>query len=152
MKNNKHKKPQGRVIKELAEHFEADLKKTLPITVSTDGSVAYKDYYVKLNHHKNWGLYRKGNTDEVDQFYLKTCAIMAAKAYNNTHLDKFFEIKRLDNRYWANYCDQMIYRHNIKTAKDYNRFLVLLNKLEHTTFLTEHYKEEISTMFKWSFV
>jgi hypothetical protein len=88
----------------------------------------------------------------IDQFFLKTSALMAANAYSKTNLDKFFEIKRLDNQYWANYCDTQIYRHNIKKAKEYDRYLILLNKLEQTEFKTEHYKEEISRMFKWSFV
>jgi hypothetical protein len=77
---------------------------------------------------------------------------MAAKAYSSVNLDKFYEIKRADNLYWANYCDLQVYRKNIKTAKEFERYLILLNKLEHTEFLTEHYKEKISMMFKWSFV
>ena len=77
---------------------------------------------------------------------------MAAKAYNNTQLEKYFEIKRLDNRYWASYCDTLVYKKNIKTAKDFERYLILLNKLEHSNALSMHFKEEISRMFRWSFV
>ena len=77
---------------------------------------------------------------------------MAAKEYSKSSIEKFIEIKRLDTRYWAYYSDTMIYSKNIKTAKDYDRYLVLLNKLEHSKFLAEHFQEKISTMFKWSFV
>lgn len=77
---------------------------------------------------------------------------MGAKAYNNTHIDKFFEIKRLDNQYWASYSDLLVYKKNIKTAKEFDRYVILLNKLEDTETKTEHYREQISRMFKWSFV
>jgi phage tail tape-measure protein len=77
---------------------------------------------------------------------------MAAKAYTKTQLEKYFEIKRLDNRYWASHCDILVYKKNIKTAKDFERYLILLNKLEHSDALATHFKEEISRMFRWSFV
>jgi len=151
-KSNKTKKPKEKVIKELAQHFEEDLKKSLPISVQPDGSIVYKSYYIKKNANENWGLFSMNTRDQVNEFYLKTCALMAAKAYSTVNLDKFHEIKRADNRYWSNYCDSQVYRKNIKTAKEFERYLILLNKLEHTEFLAEHYKEEISRMFKWSFV
>jgi len=150
MKNTN--KPKTKVLKEIAAHFEEDLKKTLPISVQPNGSIVYKDYYIKQNKLGNWGLYARRTHDEVAQFYLKTCALMAAKSYDKAHLDKFQEIKQLDTRYWANHCDTQIYRKNIKTATEFDRYVILLNKLEQTEFLTEHYKEEISRMFKWSFV
>ena len=151
-KSSKTTKPQGRVIKELAQHFEEDLKKSLPISIQPNGTVVYKSYYIKKNSNENWGLFNMNTHDQINEFYLKTCALMAAKAYSNINLDKFHEIKRADNRYWSNYCDSQVYRKNIKTAKEFERYLILLNKLEHTEFLAEHYKEEISRMFKWSFV
>jgi hypothetical protein len=141
-----------KVIKELAAQFEADLNKTLPISIQPDGSIVYKEFYIKENQLGNWGLYHLKTKDEVDQYYLKTCALMAARAYSRTSLERFFEIKRLDNQYWANHCDSLIYKRNIKLTKDNNRYLVLLNKLEHSEFLAGHYKEKISTMFKWTFV
>jgi hypothetical protein len=152
MKNTKTKKPKEKLIKDLAQHFEQDLKKSLPISVQPNGGIVYKDYYIKENKLGNWGLYNRHTHDEVNQYYLKTCALMAAKYYDIAHLDKFHEVKQLDTRYWAHFCDTQIYRKNIKTAKDFDRYLILLNKLEHTEFLAEHYKEEISKMFTWSFV
>jgi ribosome-interacting GTPase 1 len=148
----KNKKPKDKVIKELAQHFEEDIKRSLPISIQPNGNIVYKGYYIKKNTFENWALYNLNTHDLIEQFYLKTSALMAAKAYNNIQLEKYFEIKRLDNQYWANYSDTLIYRNNIKKAKDFSRYLVLLNKLEHTEFLAEHYKEEISKMFKWSFV
>ena len=77
---------------------------------------------------------------------------MAAKAYLSTNLNRYFEIKRLDNKYWASYSDNQIYKKNIKTAKDSDRFMILLNKLEDSEAQATHFKEAISRMFKWSFV
>ena len=137
-KTNKSKKPQAKVIKQLAKQFEDDIKRTLPVSIQPNGNIVYKDYYIKKNAFDNWALYNLRTHDFIEQFYLKTSALMAAKAYNNVQLEKYFEIKRLDNQYWANYCDTLIYRNNIKKAKDFNRYLVLLNKLEHTEHLAEH--------------
>ena len=77
---------------------------------------------------------------------------MATKAYQGTNLNRYFEIKRLDNKYWSSYSDNQVYKRNIKTAKDFDRYLILLNRLEHSKTQAEHFKEEISRMFKWSFV
>jgi hypothetical protein len=148
----KPKKPRAKVVQELAAHFEQDLNKTLQLSIQPDGSVVYKNYLIKINELGNWGIYSIQSTHSVDEFYLKTSAVMAAKAYHNTNLTKFFEIKHLDQKYWSNYCDTLVYKNNIKTAKDFERYMILLNKLEHTEFLTGHYKEQISMMFKWSFV
>ena len=98
-------------------------------------------------------MYNYGSKTVIEEYYLKTCALMAAKAYNNSlHLTKFFEIKQLDNHYWANHSDLQVYKKNIKTVKEFDRYIILLNKLEDTEYKTEHFKEKISRMFKWSFV
>jgi hypothetical protein len=148
----KQNKPKQSVIKELASQFEAELNKSLPITVRKDGSLLYKSFVIKQNRNNNWAIYHAGSNDSIDEFYLKTCALMAAKAYQGTNLNKYFEIKRLDNKYWSSYSDNQVYKRNIKTAKDSERFMILLNKLEDSEAHATHFKEEISRMFKWSFV
>ena len=141
----------NRTVSELASTFEEELKKTLPITVHPSGSIAYKDYAIVKNKSGNWCIYHVRSKDKVDEFYLRTTALMAAKAYSQSKLEKFHEIKRLDNRYWANFFDYQTSSKNIKNAKEFDRYTILLNKLEHSKHLTEYYKEEISRMFKWSF-
>ena len=148
----KNRKPSGKVIKELAHHFEADFNKSLPISVHPNGNILYKDYLIKKNQHENWSVYHKSNNDLVEQFYLKTSALMAAKAYHLTQMDRFKHIKDIDTRYWANYSESNVFRHNMNRSKDYERFLILLNKLEHSTDKASILKEEISAMFKRSFV
>jgi hypothetical protein len=152
MKKYNKKYKQQKAVKELAEQFTIELDKQLPLTVLPDGSVVYKEYLVKQMTNANWGIYHVMSKSLVEQYFLKTCALMAAKAYYKTDMFKFSEIKQLDNRYWASYCDNLVYKKNIKTAKDFERYLVLLNKLEDSEQKAQHYKEEISSMFKWSFV
>jgi len=151
MKKSKRKIPTIR-IKELAKELSSELEQKLPLTVLPDGGIVYKRYLVKQTKDGNWAVYDYKNRNLIEQYFLKTCALMAAKAYNNIQLDKFHEIKRLDNCYWANHSDTQIFKQNIKLAKDFGRYLILLNKLEESEFKETHYKEEISKMFKWSFV
>jgi len=150
MKKYNKSQPKPRVIKELAAHFDHDMTVTMAVTPLPDGSLAYKGYIIKQLPSQNWGLYQANHL--IEEFFLKTCALMAAKAYHTIQLHKFFEIKQLDRRYQANYCDSMTFKHNIKTAKDTERYMILLNKLEHSDAQTTHFKEKISQMFKWSFV
>jgi hypothetical protein len=96
-------------------------------------------------------LLTEGN-GQIDQFFLKTCAIMAAKAWDRNDMQRFHSIKTLDTNYWTNYTENLVYKKNIKTAKDSDRFMILLNKLEDSEARVTHFKEAISRMFKWSFV
>jgi hypothetical protein len=148
----KNKKPSGKVIKDLAQHFEADFNKSLPISIHPNGSILYKDYMIKKNQFENWGIYLRSNNDLVEQFYLKTSALMAAKAYDRVQIELFKQIKEIDTRYWANYSESAVFRNNMNKSKDYERFLILLNKLEHSTSKAVALKEEISNMFKRAFV
>ena len=148
----KQNKPKTAVIKELASQFEAELNKSMPVTLRKDGSLLYKNYVIKQNNNNNWALYYDGSNESIDEFYLRTCALMGAKAYQSTDLTRYFEIKRLDNKYWASYSDNQVYKKNIKTAKDSERFMILLNKLEDSETQAQYFKETISRMFKWSFV
>jgi hypothetical protein len=146
------KKTNTKVIKHLAEHFSVELDKKLPITVMPNGGMLYKDYLVKEMKNGNWGVYNYKQKNLIDQFYLKSCALMAAKAHASTNLTVFSEVKQLDNRYWASHGDYVVYKHNIKTAKDFDRYLILLTRLEESQLKEAYYKEEISNKFKWSFV
>jgi hypothetical protein len=152
MKNTKTKtKPKAKVIKELANQFEAELKNTLPISIQPDGSIVYKNFLIKKTALGNWGLYNLHTKVLLDQYFLKSCALMSARAYSKTDLNKYFEIKQLDSKYWASYSDNQVYQVNIKKAKDFNRYMILLNKLEDSGARAEQFKEQISRMFKWSF-
>ena len=147
----KQNKPKPKFIQELAGQFEEELNRALPLSIQPDGSVIYKNFIVKKTKLGNWGLYNLKSKYLIDEYHLKTCALMGAKQYT-INLNKFFEIKRVDTQYWANYSDNQVYRINIKKVKDFSRYLILLNKLEYSQERTDHFKEQISRMFKWTFV
>lgn len=151
MKKSTRKNPTIR-LKELAKELNSEFGNLMQLTVLSDGSIAYKDYIVKKTKQGNWAIFNFKTKTYVDQFYMKTCALMAAKAYEAVNLEKFHEIKRIDNLYWSNYTNSIVFQHNIKLAKDYERYLVLLNRLEESNLKRAYYQDEISRMFKWSFV
>lgn len=145
------KQPRAKVVKALAVQFEEELNKSLPITVQRDGSIVYKGQYIKVKKNGNWGLYNLSNRDQVGEFFLKTCALMAAKAYDRSQMERYLEIKRIDSAYWANYSDSLVFRNNIKKAANFDKYVIMLNRLEESELQSERFKEEISRMFKWSF-
>ena len=149
MKKNKIPKQK---FKELAAQFEKELESQYPVHVMPNGNIVYKDFVVKETKQGNWALCNYKSQALIEQFYLKTCALMAAKAYYNIQLSKFSEIKHLDSRYWSSHMDVHVFKQNIKTAKEFERYLILLNRLEDAENKERFYRDEISRMFKLSFV
>jgi len=139
-------------ITKLADVLDIEFKKIVPLIPLPDGSVVYKNYIVKQDKQGNWLIHTKGSPTVHGQFNLKTCALIAAKALTYMQLQRYNEIKDLDNKYWSNVYRTSVYEHNIKSAKDLDRYLILLNKLEDSRWKAGHYKEEISKLFRWSFV
>jgi len=145
-------KSKSQKIKDIATQLANEFDNKLQLTVLPNGSVAYKNYIVKEIKNKNWAVYEKDSKQFIGQFFLKSCALMAAKAHDKVNIVRFNEVKQLDTKYWANHSDSMIFKHNIKKAKDIDRYLILLTKLERSTTLRDYYKDKISRMFSWSFV
>jgi hypothetical protein len=140
-------------VKELAEDFGNTLTKQLPVILLKNGAIGYKDFIIKQNSLGRWGIHSIHNLKEtVGEYNLKTCALMAAKAYNSTQIARFNEIKELDNHYQANHIEHQVYKKNIKSAKELDKYIILLNKLEESVFKTEAYKQKITTMFHYAFV
>jgi hypothetical protein len=146
------KKQKHNLIKDLAGQLSHEVDQNLPIKPLPNGSIAYKTYIIKETANGYWRLYNTTNKTLIDQFFLKTCALMAAKAYDSANIAKYIEVKYLDNKYWASYSDTLVYRNNIKKTKNTERYLILLNKLENSDSLAAHFRIKISNMFKWSFV
>jgi len=152
MKNTKKKNKKPIPIKELAEHLETEVNKQLNVVILPNGAVAYKDYVIKLTAQGNWGVYNYKNSDFIEQFYLKSCALMAAREYNRADLQRFNEIKIIDRKYWSHHSDEQRCKKYMPATKDFERYQILLNKLEYSKDKAEHYRDQISRMFKWSFV
>lgn len=139
-------------IREIANELDAEFKKHVNLVVLKDGSVVYKDYLIKENKHKNWCIYRIGGfKDLIGEFKLKTCALLAAKAYGSSNLVRYTEVKDLDTQYWSNHCDHINYKRIIKLSLDFDRYIIILNKLEDSEFKEMHFKDKITAMFRSSF-
>jgi uncharacterized membrane protein len=152
MKKYNKKLKNKTVISDLAEQLSRELDINLPVTVLPNGDISYKAYIIRKLPNGNWGIFDVVFKELKDQFYLKTCALMAAKAQHHVNINRYNEVKQLDSQYWASQSDLQVYRKNIKTAKEFERFVILLNKLEETDIKHQHLRERISMMFKWSFV
>lgn len=138
-------------IKEIAGELDAEFKKQMKLAILPNGSVGYKDYVVKQNKRQNWCLYSVANSTLIDEFKLKSCALMAAKAYHSTSLNKYFEIKELDNQYWSNHSSAINFRRFIKQSIPLDRYIIILNKLEESERKEALYKGRITSMFHSSF-
>lgn len=148
MKNTKIKN----VIRDLADEFVNEFNASLPIIMLPNGDVVYKDFVIKKTlNNNNWGLFNFKTKDLISEFFLKTCALIAAKEYNNLHFGRYHQIKHLDKRYQAHYGDILVYQHNIKKIKDTNDYALVLNKLEESQSRAKEYQVQISRLFKCSF-
>ena len=63
-------KPKPKVVQELAKQFEADLNRSLPISIQPNGSIVYKQYFIKQIANGNWGLFSLASKDLIEEFYL----------------------------------------------------------------------------------
>ena len=150
---HKSKSQKQQEIKALAATLDVEFKNIIPLVPLPNGAVAYKDYVVKQTKIGSWGIFMsRTGSDCHGEFNLKTCALIAAKALSLVQLEKYQEIKQLDNKYWSNHYRSTVYEYNIKRTKDFERYLILLNKLEDSKWKASHYKGEISKLFHWSFV
>lgn len=140
------------VIKDLAEQLSSEFNSKIEVHILPNGDISYKNYIIRKLPNNNWGIFDIIFMELKDEFYLKTCALMAAKAHGHLNLDRYYEVKRLDSQYWSSYSDLQVYKKNIKSAQEFERYLILLNKLEETDIKHKNIKDKISTMFKWSFV
>jgi hypothetical protein len=150
MKNSN--KPSPALLKALATHFEEDFKHNLPVVIHNDGNMTYKKFVILKSPHETWGVFESESKSCLGHFFLKTCAIMIAKASHDKNYYKMLEIKQLDTNYWTHYFNKQVYKTNIKKTKSPIRQQILLSKLENSRDKVEFYKSRISNMFKYSFV
>lgn len=139
-------------LQELAEDFSSLYDKKVQITVLPNGSISYKNFIIKPSKRGTFQIYYSYNlNDPVEEYNLKSCALMAAKAYNTVQINRFFEIKDLDTRYNTSFTECQLFKKNIKIAKDFDRYVILLNKLEEADLKARYYKEKITVMFRNTF-
>ncbi len=138
-------------LQELAEDFGSVFDKKVQITVLPNGVISYKNFLIKPSKRGTYGIYYGHSVDPVEVYHLKSCALMAAKAYNTVQINRFFEIKELDTRYSTSHTELLLFKQNIKLAKDFDRYVILLNKLEEADLKAKYYKDKITVMFRNAF-
>jgi hypothetical protein len=146
------KKQQTKLIKEFAKYFDQELQTTLPINVLPDGSLLYKDFLVKQLDNTYWGVYNMLSKDLINEYFLKSCALIAAKEYSNRHYEKYYAVKILDSKYASVTNDTSVFKHNIELVLDDEKYHIMLTRLEESTSLSQYYRQLILRLFRQSFI
>jgi hypothetical protein len=146
------KQPSKNIIKEFANYFDQELQTTLPLSVMPDGSLVYKNFLVKQLDNMNWGMYNIESKDLINQYYLKSSALIASKAYNHRHYAQYYEINNLDKKYATLLNDNSVFKHNIELTTDNEKYQILLTRLEESITQFQHYQKLILRLFRQSFI
>jgi hypothetical protein len=139
-----------RQAKQLETFLEDEFKKKLPLVVLADKSIIYKRYTIRQNKQGSWALSLAGG-DVIDQFRIKTTAILAAKFYDQTNFNRYNEVKSLDIQYWNNSVDASFFKYRCDHATDLIKRDIFMWRWEQVDHRAKRYKEQISSMFKANF-
>jgi len=146
------KHPSKTIIKEFASYFDQELQSTLPLAVMPDGSLVYKNFLVKQLDNMNWGMYNIDSKDLINQYHLKSSALIASKAYNYRQYEKYYEINELDKKYAVLSNDTIVFKHNIELTSDAEKYAILLTRLEESVSQFQFYQTLILRLFRQSFI
>lgn len=135
---------------ELENFFVEEIKKEIPLVVVSDNFLLYKNIKIKRSKNGIWNLYTKTG-DKIASFKIKTTASLAAKFYDKTDFKNFSLTKVLDQGYWNNYNDSEIFKYKLKTTKDYIKRDLFVARYELAKSRADHYKKEITSLFKVNF-
>lgn len=145
-------KKHNNIINQFATYFDQELQTTLPISILPDKSLLYKNFLVKQNDQLSWELYNLNSKDLVNDYYSKSCALVAAKAYYHRHYNQYYEINDLDRMYQLWYNQTLFFKHSIDQTTDYDRYEVLLTRLEESNAKSEYFRNMILRLFRHSFI
>lgn len=145
------KKVKKRTIKRLAVDLEQELFASLDIMPLPDESIIFRSVLVKQLANDNWAIIHINSRDIIDQFFLRTTALLAADAYSRLNLSDLKTIKRLDNQYWSHHWDTILMSTNIKFIKNYSKYLVALNKFENSQIKKQFFGDQIVKRFRSTF-
>jgi hypothetical protein len=140
------------LTKELKKYFDQELQAYLPLTVLPNGDLSYPPFLIIHLNNGNWGIVNALSKDLIDQFFLKSCALIATKSYAILNLSQFHEIKNLDSLYWSHYQTFINLEKTLNDIKDYDQYQIVLNKLEHNQIQADMYKQKISKIFRLAFL
>jgi hypothetical protein len=143
-------------IKQVAkklEKFLDEVNDLMPLAILKDGGVAYKNYIIKKDKDATWTLYRIQNQTKIfiEVFNLKSSALLAAEYHRTNRIDLLIEIKIIDEHYWSNYSDSLIFKELYKKTKDLVKRDLYLWRGELTSDRANYYRNKISNAFALSF-
>jgi len=134
----------------LEKFLEQEFKNKTPLLVLKDKSLVYKTIKVKKSKNNKWCI-SSATGYELDQFYLKTTAAIAAKYHSDKNYSKLNELKILDFQYWQCAFDEEIFNHKIKTTKDLDKLDIYIARWELAKAKSDLYKEKVSDLFRRAF-
>lgn len=135
----------------LVGSVENKLKYRSPILILSNGFMAYHQYLIGELDNGNWGVYNTNTIEPIDQFYLRSSALIAAKSHEDINIKNFHTIKQLDRKYWANLHNSVIFSSYCATNIDYDKYLILMDRLEDSIIRRDKHKGDIIKMFKSMF-
>lgn len=139
-------------IQVLAKVFDKELQANLEVIPLKNGAMLFKNVLIKRTAIDKWGIYNANSKELISQYFLKRCALLAAKLYTTRELNGCIEIALLDTKYWSNYCDSVSFRYSLSHINDADdRFLIVLTRLEYCTEQAQFYKDEIFKRFNYAF-
>lgn len=135
------------------EKFYEEVKGIMPLTVLPNKAVGYKDYVIKPNKDGSWDLTKKAGKKlyVVDNFNLKSTAIISARYHEINSLQQLIDTKALDNLYWTNHTDSVYFKHFYGKTSDPVKKDIYLWRHEITTQRATFYKDKISSAFRTMF-
>jgi hypothetical protein len=139
-------------ITKFASYFDQELQATLPISILPDGSLVYKNFLVKQLENTYWGIFDIISKELINEYFLKSCALIAAKEYNHRQFSKYHAVKLLDDKYASSSNDQIIFSHNINLTSDPEKYAIMLTRLEESTAISQYYQKLILSLFRQSFI
>ena len=146
------KKQKSKIIKEFAEYFDQELQATLPISILPNGSLAYNDLLVKQLDNGGWGVYNMISKDLINEYFLKSCALVAAKEYYHRQYAKYHNVKLLDNKYASATTNATVLKNNIELVTDTEKYHILLTRLDESQNISQYYQKLILRLFRQTFI
>ena len=139
-------------IKQLANHFDEELQTNLPVTKLPNGSYAFNNFVITQMPNKNWALYCAISKTRLNEYFLISCALIAAHEYAAHRFDKYINIKHIDTRYQSAYTDLLVFKHNINLTNDQDQKDIFLTRLSESKSSALYYKKTILRLFRNTFV
>lgn len=138
------------VIADLAKYFDQELQKTLPIVLLPNGALGYHNFLIKRLPNDRWGVFNVKSKDLINEYHLKSCALMSAKFYNHYQYHLCHEVKDLDNKYWSHHSDSLVFKITIENASD-EKYSIIEARLDESIHKSSYYQKRISKLFKLTF-